>query len=154
MLRRCFILETLYTVHCTMYRIMLLENSNKTASRAKKSNFVCSSYMQRGEGGIRTWPAHPGWRRALRPPPPPGTPPRTPSGPRRGPPPQAHSLRQNNKSTVRLFNILTCILHCTENPIYVFLFWELRGFSSNFYIQVSVCDLYSQDRSTLFPAAK
>jgi hypothetical protein len=33
-------------------------------------------------------------------------------------------------------------LHCKENPIYVFLFWELRGLSPNFHIHVSVSDLY------------
>ncbi len=33
-------------------------------------------------------------------------------------------------------------LHCKENSIYVFLFWELRGLSSNFHIHVSVGDLY------------
>jgi hypothetical protein len=32
--------------------------------------------------------------------------------------------------------------HCNENPIYVFLFWELRDLSPNFYICVSVSDLY------------
>jgi hypothetical protein len=32
--------------------------------------------------------------------------------------------------------------HCNENPIYVFLFWELRGLSSNFHILVSVSDLF------------
>ncbi len=32
--------------------------------------------------------------------------------------------------------------HCLENPIYVFLSWELRGFSPNFHIHVSVNDLY------------
>ncbi len=32
--------------------------------------------------------------------------------------------------------------HCNENPIYVFLFWELRGLSPNFHIHVSVSDLY------------
>ncbi len=32
--------------------------------------------------------------------------------------------------------------HCNENPIYVFLFWELRGLSPNFQINVSVSDLY------------
>ncbi len=32
--------------------------------------------------------------------------------------------------------------HCKENPIYVFLFWELRGLSPNFHIYVSVSDLY------------
>jgi hypothetical protein len=34
------------------------------------------------------------------------------------------------------------ILHCNENPIYVFLFWELQGLSPNFDIYVSVNDLY------------
>ncbi len=29
-----------------------------------------------------------------------------------------------------------------ENPIYVFLFWELRGLSPNSHIHVSVSDLY------------
>ncbi len=32
--------------------------------------------------------------------------------------------------------------HCNENPIYVFLFWELRCLSPNFHIHVSVSDLY------------
>ncbi len=32
--------------------------------------------------------------------------------------------------------------HCNENPIYVFLFWELRGLSPNFHIHVSVSALY------------
>jgi hypothetical protein len=32
--------------------------------------------------------------------------------------------------------------HCNGNPIYVFLFWKLRGLSPNFYIHVSVRDLY------------
>jgi hypothetical protein len=42
--------------------------------------------------------------------------------------------------------------HWNENLIYVFLFWEFRGLSTNFHIQVSVSDLYvySQDRSTYF----
>ncbi len=31
---------------------------------------------------------------------------------------------------------------CMENPIYVFLIWELRGLSPNFHIYVSVSDLY------------
>ncbi len=35
---------------------------------------------------------------------------------------------------------IPCI--CNENPIYVFFFWELRGLSPNFYIHVSVSDLY------------
>jgi len=33
-------------------------------------------------------------------------------------------------------------MHCNENPIYIFLFWELRGLSPNFHIHVSVSDLY------------
>jgi hypothetical protein len=33
-------------------------------------------------------------------------------------------------------------LHCNENPIYVFLFLELRGLSPNFHIHVSVSDLH------------
>jgi hypothetical protein len=32
--------------------------------------------------------------------------------------------------------------HSKENPIYVFLFWELRGLSPNFHIHMSVSDLY------------
>ncbi len=34
-------------------------------------------------------------------------------------------------------------VHCNENPIFVFLFWEKRGLSPNFHIHVSVRDLYS-----------
>ena len=33
--------------------------------------------------------------------------------------------------------------HCKGNPVYIFLFWELRGLSPSFYIHVSVSDLYS-----------
>jgi hypothetical protein len=33
-------------------------------------------------------------------------------------------------------------VHCKENPIYVFLFWELHGLSTNFHIHVSMSDLY------------
>ncbi len=32
--------------------------------------------------------------------------------------------------------------HCNDNPIYVFLFWELRGLSPNFHNHVSVSDSY------------
>jgi hypothetical protein len=42
-------------------------------------------------------------------------------------------------------------LHYNENPIDVFLFWELRGLSPNLHIHVSVSDLYW---STYFPAAE
>jgi hypothetical protein len=45
-----------------------------------------------------------------------------------------------------LICILTLVggrfMHCKENPIYVFLFRELRGLSSNFHIHVSVSELY------------
>jgi hypothetical protein len=33
-------------------------------------------------------------------------------------------------------------MHCNENPIYVFLYWELLGLSPNFHIHMSVSDLY------------
>jgi hypothetical protein len=36
-----------------------------------------------------------------------------------------------------------CRIHCKENPISVFLFWELHGLSPNFHIHVPVSD--SQD---------
>jgi hypothetical protein len=34
------------------------------------------------------------------------------------------------------------VSHCKENPIYVFLFWVLRGLGPIFHIHVSVIDLY------------
>ncbi len=34
------------------------------------------------------------------------------------------------------------LMHCKGNSVYIFLFWELRGLSPNFYIHVSVSDLY------------
>jgi hypothetical protein len=37
---------------------------------------------------------------------------------------------------------LTAGLHCKEDPIYVFLEMKLRGFVPDFYINVSVSDLY------------
>ncbi len=39
--------------------------------------------------------------------------------------------------------VVPLFAHCNENPIYVFLFWELRCFSPNFHIHVSVSNLYS-----------
>jgi hypothetical protein len=33
-------------------------------------------------------------------------------------------------------------MHCKENPIYVFLFWELGSRSPNIHIHVSLSDLY------------
>jgi hypothetical protein len=45
--------------------------------------------------------------------------------------------------------------HCNENLIYVFPEKELRDLNPNFYIHVSMSVfLYSQDRSTYFPAAE
>jgi hypothetical protein len=38
--------------------------------------------------------------------------------------------------------IASSLLHCKENRIYVFLFWELRGLSPNFHIHVYVSDFY------------
>jgi hypothetical protein len=37
----------------------------------------------------------------------------------------------------------TVRLHCKENLIYVFLFWELRGLSPNSHTHVSVSNLYT-----------
>ncbi len=37
---------------------------------------------------------------------------------------------------------ILCNIHCKEIPIYVFLFWELRGLSPNFHILVSVSYSY------------
>jgi hypothetical protein len=43
---------------------------------------------------------------------------------------------------VSAHNVEYIVLHCNENPIYVFLKKELRGLSSNFHIHVSVSDLF------------
>jgi hypothetical protein len=48
---------------------------------------------------------------------------------------------QSAQLTVTGKAVFTC-MDCKENPIYVFLFWELRGLSPNFHIHVSVNDLY------------
>ncbi len=47
-------------------------------------------------------------------------------------------------------------VHCKEKPIYVFLFWELRGLSPNFLIDVSVSDLFIPriGPHTVFPCSK
>jgi hypothetical protein len=42
--------------------------------------------------------------------------------------------------------------HCNENPIYVFPVKELHSFSPYFHIHERF--IYSQDRSTYFPAAE
>ncbi len=46
-------------------------------------------------------------------------------------------------------------VHCNENHIYVFLFWELRGLSPSFHIHVSVSDLFTPRICPhVFPAAE
>ncbi len=37
---------------------------------------------------------------------------------------------------------LNWYMNCNENPIYIFLFWELHGLSPNFHTHVSVSDLF------------
>jgi hypothetical protein len=39
-------------------------------------------------------------------------------------------------------SLVSDIPHCEENPIYVFLFWELRSFNPKFPTHVSVSNLY------------
>jgi hypothetical protein len=61
-------------------------------------------------------------------------------------PPRPETISGNTQR--KIFNNL----HCKENPIYVFLFWELRALSPKFQIHVSVSDLYippvQQNRQT------
>jgi hypothetical protein len=47
-------------------------------------------------------------------------------------------------------------VHCNENSIYVFPFWELRSLSPNFHLHVSVSDLYIPriGPHTVFPTAQ
>ncbi len=46
-------------------------------------------------------------------------------------------------SFVSVFRRIMCgDVQCKENPIYVFLFWELRSLSPNVHLHVSVSDLY------------
>ncbi len=51
-------------------------------------------------------------------------------------------------------NYLTVCWTATKNPIDVFPEKELRYLNPNFHIHVSVSALYSQDKSTYFPAAE
>jgi hypothetical protein len=39
-------------------------------------------------------------------------------------------------------SVICLEVHCKENHIYIFLFWELRSLSPNFHIHVPVSDLY------------
>jgi hypothetical protein len=54
-----------------------------------------------------------------------------------------------------LYQVRECV-HCKENPIYVFLFWELRGFNPSIFPHSCVCErfTYSQDWPTYCPAAE
>ncbi len=45
-------------------------------------------------------------------------------------------------------------MHCKENPIYVFLFWELCGLSPNFHIHVSVSDCFIPKSVHIFPCSR
>ncbi len=47
--------------------------------------------------------------------------------------------------------VSTCLPHCEENPIYVFPEKKLRGLIPNFYIHLSVSDLYTPLSFHLFP---
>ncbi len=58
-------------------------------------------------------------------------------------------LRQDAVSSRQAATVVSIIvelshflMHCNENPIYVFSENELRGLSPNFHIHVSVSDLY------------
>ncbi len=53
-----------------------------------------------------------------------------------------HQRSQTSTSCVSLLSTTISFLHCNENPIYVFLFLELRGLCPNFNIDVSLRDLY------------
>ncbi len=48
----------------------------------------------------------------------------------------------DSESVPALVISLSIGLHCKENRIYVFLFWELRGLCPNCHIHVSVGDFY------------
>jgi hypothetical protein len=49
-------------------------------------------------------------------------------------------MKKNASTAEREVDVIS--VHCNENPIYVFLDWELRGLSPNFNIHASVSDLY------------
>jgi hypothetical protein len=46
------------------------------------------------------------------------------------------------KARTVAMEIQSHFLHCNNNHVYVFLFWELRGLVPKFYSHVSVGDLY------------
>jgi hypothetical protein len=45
-------------------------------------------------------------------------------------------------------------MHCKENLIYVFLFWELRGLSPNFHIYVSGSNYIFPGSVHIFPCSR
>jgi hypothetical protein len=56
---------------------------------------------------------------------------------------------------IEMLNAIARQLHCNENPIYVFLFWEFCGLSPNFNIRVSVSDFYiPPGLAHIFPASR
>ncbi len=68
---------------------------------------------------------------------------------------EKHLIVRSSKLKIGIYEEYSGIAfapHYNENPIYVFLLWELRGHSPNFHIHVSVSDLYmySQNRSKYF----
>ncbi len=64
------------------------------------------------------------------------------SGPRAVPASYLHSKCRSLIQSCMLPHAIPSPIHCNENLIYVFPEKELRGLSSNFYIYVSVSDLY------------
>jgi hypothetical protein len=44
--------------------------------------------------------------------------------------------------SVAVFYEKSFIIHCNENPIYLFLFWEFHGLNPNIHIHVPVNDLH------------
>ncbi len=58
---------------------------------------------------------------------------------------QLHVLFEGYISSIHICiikNIINIYVHCKENPVYAFLFWELHSLSPNFHIHVSASDLY------------
>jgi hypothetical protein len=56
--------------------------------------------------------------------------------------PLAFVSKHTQSQSMIIFRTLYRTAHYKGNPIYVFLFWKLRGLSPNFHIHVSVIDLY------------
>jgi hypothetical protein len=54
----------------------------------------------------------------------------------------SEALLSKHKPVAEVSPFSSAQVQSNENPIYVFLFWELHGLSPNFHIHVSVSDLY------------